>query len=200
MNPPDCRVKSLSIPEHLLLTVVEQMCGSPTSRTVLLPDLGVPPGATVHAVLHRWESRTFEVLVRHPDFAEVPDGDSVPRHPAAPGPQYHTYFLAPLGSPEAPAVTPEFRQAAEVEAATPLAAGRAAGGDAWADLEHEVCPTCDDDRLLAKCLVCGRTRVSPSLDCPCGVRPWDSVGNLTWATVPCPDCQSSKVEIRESSP
>lgn len=196
MNPPERRLKILAIPEHLLLTLVEQMCGPPASRTLSLPDLGLPADCVVQAIHYRWEYRTFEVVVHHPSFAEVSDGDLIPRHPAAPGPQYHTYFLAPLGSPEAPAVTPEFRQAAEVEAATPITAGRACRDDD----DHVECKTCDGDGLLAECLVCGRTRVNPSLDCPCGVRPWDSVGNLTWATVPCPDCQSSKVEIRESSP
>lgn len=107
MRPSDRRVKSLSIPEHLLLTVVEQMCGPPASRTLSLPDLGIPPGATVHAVFHRWETCTFEVIVRHPDFPEVPPGDLIPALGGRPV-DCHTYFLAPLGSPPVPSATPEF--------------------------------------------------------------------------------------------
>ena len=110
MNPPERRLKILSIPEHLLLTLVEQMCGPPAGRTLSLPDLGLPADCVVQAIHYRWEYRTFEVVVHHPSFAEVSDGDLIPRQEAFPGPQYHTYFLAPLGSPEVSSVTPGFRQ------------------------------------------------------------------------------------------
>lgn len=197
MKPSDRRVKILAIPEHLLLTVVEQMCGPPASRTLSLPDLGLPADCTAQAIHHRWEYRTFEVIVAHPGFPEVAPGDSVPRHPATPGPQYHTYFLAPLGSPEVPAVTPGFRQAAEVEAATPITAGR--GG--CCDGGYVECQTCEGDTLMAKCVACGRLRVDPYADCGCGrpSRVGDHFDPGCFTSVECPACRP-KVEIRESSP
>lgn len=198
MNPPERRLKILSIPEHLLLTLVEQMCGPPASRTLSLPDLGLPADCVVQAIHYRWEYRTFEVVVHHPSFAEVSDGDLIPRQEAFPGPQYHTYFLAPLGSPEVPAVTPEFRQAAEVEAATPITAGR--GG--CCDGGYVECQTCGGDSLMVECVDCGALRINPFHDCVCGRRAFRDGGvpdPTGWASAECPACRPN-VEIRESSP
>jgi hypothetical protein len=183
MKAADRRVRAFAVPEHLLLTIVEQLCGPPAARGVVLPQLDLPADAAVVGVEHdRW-SCSFQVFVRHDSFDELADGEMIPRHPARFLPAQHPYILAPLGSPEVPdqAALGRMQDFAASLAEPPPD-------------DYKPCPTCDDDGTMARCTSCGTLRVDVAVRCPgCGEHHVSDI-------VDCPTCHPPAVEIRETAP
>lgn len=71
------RVKIVRLDERLIVDVLN-WCRDPKGY-LMLPDVeGLPEDAVVVSCRDNWERRTLEVLVYHPSFEEVPEGDIPP--------------------------------------------------------------------------------------------------------------------------
>lgn len=72
-------LKYYRVPERWVFSVWKNGCNR--QRLLELPDLKIPDDAQVLAVYHEPSHKTFDFLVSHPSFPEVPDGDLIPCEP-----------------------------------------------------------------------------------------------------------------------
>lgn len=103
------RVKFIEIPYTAMLRAAEWMFGEPTGIIRIPRYDGVPPGSVVLSVYHCPHSRTFSVLIYHPSFDEVADGERPPSVPCRPSDFTGRYHLIERGdgTAESPFVVTE---------------------------------------------------------------------------------------------
>lgn len=78
MQPASRRVKIVKVPEHAVLNLFFSVPQIFLAQRVTTFFEGVPEDARAQRVWHDPLERCFRVLVEHPSFAEVPDGERPP--------------------------------------------------------------------------------------------------------------------------
>ncbi len=73
----DRRVMIVSVSAEVLLNLLADPSAEYLQRVRFA---GLPEGCEVQSVRGNWGCRTIDLLVSHPSFPEVPDGEYPPRH------------------------------------------------------------------------------------------------------------------------
>lgn len=91
------RCQYISISPNLMLTL---LAGWRRHDFVRLPVLaGLPDDAEVQSVTWDWQANVFQVLLYHPSWPAVPDGDYAPRYGEPAGVHFQTLeFRKPEGA------------------------------------------------------------------------------------------------------
>lgn len=79
MNRTERRVKVVRVDAAWVLDWFRLAAGRYPAVLAVPQAAGLPPGFEVLAVAEDFASRTFEVLIHHPDFPEVSVGERVPQ-------------------------------------------------------------------------------------------------------------------------